>query len=33
MPTRREAFETAGIELDDVLGSADPTAGSVRWAP
>ena len=33
MPARREAFETAGISLDDVLGSAIPTPGSGRWAP
>ena len=33
MPMRREAFETAGIDLDDVLGSADPTSGSGRWEP
>jgi hypothetical protein len=33
MPARREAFEAAGISLDDVLGSAIPTPGSGRWAP
>jgi pilus assembly protein CpaF len=33
MPARREAFESAGISLDDVLGSAVPTPGPGRWAP
>ena len=33
MPARREAFETAGINLDDILGTAISTPGSGRWAP
>jgi pilus assembly protein CpaF len=30
---RRETFETAGIDLDEVLGSADSAPGAGRWAP
>ncbi len=33
MPARREAFETAGIDLDDVLGHAALSPSPVQWEP
>jgi hypothetical protein len=33
MPARHEAFETAGIDLDDVLGHAVLSPGPVQWEP
>jgi pilus assembly protein CpaF len=33
VPARREAFDTAGVDLESILGSAIPTHGAARWAP
>ena len=33
MPARPEAYEAAGIDLDDVLGHVALPTGSVQWAP
>ncbi len=32
MPARREAFEAAGIDLDEVLGTTGSSSGTSRWA-